>query len=233
VSTTRFADAAVDDDRPALARHLVEGLRLVIFLCVPATVGLIVLGEPVVRLIYERGHFHVWDTDATTRALDLYVVGLVAYAAVKVLAPAFYAVKMVRIAVVASIAAVATNVIANLILHPHYGYKILALGTAMSAVVNCAILYIGFHRYVAPIPHMALVRYLARIAIAAAIMGVATWGVAYVLDGQLGHERFLARAADAMIPVFVGGGVYAVMCTVLRVEEADAFREKLQRRLRG
>ena len=97
-------DGAVDlDSFRTLSRHLVEGLRLVAFLCVPATVGLLVLGEPIIRLIYERGLLHYWDTDATTAALDLYVVGLVAYAAVKVLAPAFYAVRLTRIAVVASI----------------------------------------------------------------------------------------------------------------------------------
>ncbi|HUQ05868.1 MAG TPA: murein biosynthesis integral membrane protein MurJ [Kofleriaceae bacterium] len=232
VSTTRFADAAVDDDRAALSRHLVEGLRLVAFLCVPATVGLIVLGEPIIRLIYQRGNFHYWDTDATTRALDLYVVGLVAYAAVKVLAPAFYAVKLTRIAVVASISAVAANVILNYFLHPIYGYKILALGTALSAVVNCAILYVGFHRRIAPIPHGALLMYLLRIGVAAAVMGGATWGVAYVMDGQLGHTSFAARCADAMIPVTVGAAVYAIMCAVLRVEELDQFLGKLQRRLK-
>jgi putative peptidoglycan lipid II flippase len=232
VSTTRFADAAVDDDRAALSRHLVEGLRLVAFLCVPATVGLIVLGEPIIRLIYERGYFHYWDTEATTRALDLYVIGLVAYAAVKVLAPAFYAVKLTRIAVVASISAVAANVIANYFLHPIYGYRILALGTALSALVNCAILYLAFHRRIAPIPHGALFVYLLRIGAAAAVMGAATWGAAELLDGHFGHASFAARCADAMIPVVVGAGVYAVMCMVLRIEELDQFLGKVQRRLK-
>jgi putative peptidoglycan lipid II flippase len=232
VSTTRFADAAVDDDREALSRHLVEGLRLVAFLCVPATVGLIVLGEPIIRLIYERGEFHYWDTDATTRALDFYVIGLVAYAAVKVLAPAFYAVKLTRIAVVASISAVAANVVANYFLHPIYGYRILALGTALSALVNCAMLYIAFHRRIARIPHASLVIYLLRIGAAAAVMGAATWGVAELLDGQFGHRRFAARAADAMIPVVVGAVVYAVMCWLLRIEELDQFKGKLERRLK-
>jgi putative peptidoglycan lipid II flippase len=229
VSTTRFADAAVDEVRAKLSRLLVEGLRLVAFLCVPATVGLIVLGEPVIRLIYERGYFRSWDTEATTRALDLYVVGLVAYAAVKVLAPAFYAVKLTRIAVYASIAAVAANVILNLFLHPIYGYKILALGTALAAIVNCAILYVGFHRRIAPIPHLALVIYLLRIGLAAAVMGGATWGVSYLLDGLLGHASFAARCADAMIPVVVGAGVYALACAVLGIEELHQFVGKLRR----
>lgn len=231
VSTTRFADAAAIEDRPALGRHLVEGLRLVAFLCVPATVGLVVLGEPIIRLIYERGKFEWWDTEATTAALDLYAVGLVAYAAVKVLAPAFYAVRLTRIAVYASVSAVAANVGLNVWLHPIYGYEVLALGTALSALVNCAILYVAFHRRITPIPHLALLVYLLRVGLAAAVMGAATWGAAELLDGQLGHRSFVARCVDALVPVAVGAGVYVLACAVLKIEELEQFAGKLRRRL--
>ncbi len=232
VSTTRFADAAAAGDRAQLSKHLVEGLRLVAFLCMPATVGLVVLGEPIIRLIYERGLFYAWDTEATTAALDLYVVGLVAYAAVKVLAPAFYAVRLTRIAVVASVCAVAANVGLNAALHPDHGYKILALGTALAALINCAILYIAFHRRIAPIPHGALLRYLLRIGLAAGVMGVATWGTWYGLDQVLGHRGFWVRVVEALVPVAVGAGVYALACAALRVEELEQFTGRLRRRLR-
>lgn len=232
VSTTRFAEAAADADRGALARHLVEGLRLVAFLCVPATVGLVLLGEPIIRLIYERGLFGSWDTLATTRALDLYAIGLVAYAAVKVLAPAFYAVRLTRIAVMASITAVAANVGFNVLMHPGHGYRILALGTALAALVNCAILYVAFHRRIAPIAHRELVGHLARIGAAAAVMGAAVWGAAHVLDDQLGHASFLARAVGALVPVAVGAAVYAGACAVFRVEELEQLTRRLRRRAR-
>ncbi len=84
-------------------------MRLVLFLTVPATVGLLVLGEPIIRLIFERGRSMHSDTHATAAALQLYVVGLVAHAAVKVVAPAFYAADLSRIAVYASLSAVAGN----------------------------------------------------------------------------------------------------------------------------
>jgi putative peptidoglycan lipid II flippase len=232
VSTTRFADAAAARDQALLSKHLVEGLRLVAFLCVPASVGLLVLGEPIIRLIYERGLFHSWDTDATTAALDFYVVGLVAYAAVKVLAPAFYAVKLTRIAVVASVSAVAANVALNAALHPHHGYRVLALGTALSALINCAILYGAFHRRIAPIPHGVLVRYLLRIGLAAGVMGVATWGTWYGIDQLLGRHGFWVRLIEAMVPVAVGAAVYAAACAALRVEELEQFTGRLRRRLR-
>ncbi len=232
VTTTRFADAAAEQDPAALSRHLVEGLRLVAFLCVPATVGLIVLGEPIIRLIYQHGRFLPTDTDATAQALDFYVTGLVAYAAVKVLAPAFYAMRLTRIAVVASVSAVAGNVLGNALLHPYYGYRILALGTALSAVINCAILYFSFHRFISPIPHGALIRYLLRISLAAAIMAGVTWLTATGLDAGLGHHGFIARAIVVFGSVGVGAAVYAAACVVLRIEELEPVLAKISRRLR-
>ena len=98
-------------------------------------------------------------------------------------------------------------------------------------MVNCAILYVAVHRRIARIPHGALVVYLLRIGFAAVVMGAATWGAAELLDGQLGHRSFVSRCADAMIPVVIGGGVYAIACYLLRIEELDQLLGKVRRRL--
>jgi putative peptidoglycan lipid II flippase len=134
--------------------------------------------------------------------------------------------------VVASVTAVAANVGLNAWLHPHYGYRVLALGTALSALVNCAILYGAFHRRIAPIPHGVLLRYLLRIAVAAAVMGAATWGTWYGIDQLLGRAGFWVRLVEALVPVAVGAGVYAAACAALRVEELEQFTARLRRRLR-
>jgi putative peptidoglycan lipid II flippase len=232
VSTTRYADAAADGDRAAMGGHLVEGLRMVMFLCVPATVGLVVLGEPIIRLIYQHGRFISYDTGATTSALNYYVLGLVAYAAVKVIAPAFYALGLARIAVIASVTAVAGNVIANSILHPMYGFRVLAAGTAIAALLNCLVLYVMFHRRIARIAHGALLVYLARIAIAAGVMGGVVWAVHLGLDRTIGHVGTARRLVETLVPAVVGALVYAGACRVLRIEELGQFTERIGRRLR-
>jgi putative peptidoglycan lipid II flippase len=231
VSTTRYADAAADGDRDAMSRHLVEGLRMVAFLCIPAMVGLLVVGEPVIRLIYERGRFMDDDTTATVRALDYYVIGLVAYASVKVIAPAFYAMNLARIAVVASVTAVAGNVLASVLLHDTYGYRILALGTAIAAILNGGVLYVMFDRRIARIPHRALVAFVAKISIAAGVMGAAVYGMHYGIDRAIGHDG-AARLAESLVPVVGGAVVYAVACRVLRVDELLQLTDRIGRRLR-
>jgi len=229
VSTTRYADAAAHADRAALGRHLVEGLRLVMFLCIPATVGMVVLDGPIIRLIYQHGRFHPRDTAETAAALECYAIGLPAYAAVKVLAPAFYAVGRTRIAVIASVTAVAGNLIANALLHDRYGYQALALGTALAAVLNAVMLYVAFARSIARLPHRELAGHVARVGGATAAMGAAAYGAWRGLDRLAGHDHLGARALTVIVPVVVGGLAYVGGAALLRIAELAPLTAKLQR----
>jgi putative peptidoglycan lipid II flippase len=230
VSTTRYADAAAVDDRTALAAHISDGLRLITFLCVPAMIGLIVLGEPIIRMVYQHGRFAPRDTAATAQVLTMYAIGLPAYAAVKILAPACYAVDRTRLAAGAAAVAIAGNLIANFVLHVEHGFQILALSTAIAAIANALILYVGIDRTIARLPHRALASHLLRIAIGAAGMGGVTWACAAFLDGAVGHHGLGARAITALVPIAIGAATYAVLTLALGVREADAIAARLRRR---
>ncbi len=97
---------------------------------VPATVGLIVLATPIVRVIFERRAFLPSDTAATAAALQFYAVGLLGYSIVRIASPAFYALGDSRTPVKISIAAVIANAGLNLALVRVLGYRGLALGTS-------------------------------------------------------------------------------------------------------
>ena len=105
---------------------------------VPATLGLIVLASPIIALIFERGSFTADDTAATALALRYYAIGLVGYSIVRIVSPAFYALRRSRIPVVASITSVVVNVALNVVLVRVMGYAGLALGTSLAAIVNAA-----------------------------------------------------------------------------------------------
>ncbi len=230
VSTTRYADSAADSDMGGICKHLVDGLRLVSFLTVPSMVGLIVLGEPIIQFVYQRGAFGASDTQSTAAALQFYAIGLVAYSAVKVLAPAFYATDKARIAVMASITAVAGNLIINVTLHGTYGYRVLAFGTAAAAILNFGFLYGAFHKEIAKIPHRAIVGHVLRVGLAGAIMGVAVWASHRGLASQLSNASLGARAVLAFAPIVVGIAVYAAACAALRIDELSHYWGKLRRR---
>ena len=230
VSTTRYGDAASRADPEAAARHLAEGLRLTFFLTVPATVGLVLLAEPIVRLIYFRGAFDLKALVWTTDALKLYAVGLTAYSAVKVIAPAFYAFDSARIPMLASMAAVAINLALNISLHPRYGFRVLALGTAVAALVNVITLYACFQRRIAAPSHARLLGYFVRIALAAAVMGAAVWGLGDWLAAHTTGDGLGRRALLALGPVGAGALVYVLACVVLRIEELRHYTERLAKR---
>ena len=102
----------VDGMRATVSR----ALRLTLAINVPATVGLMVLGVPIVEVIFERGAFTGADTSATAAALLLYAPGLAGYAAVRIAVPCFYALGSSRTPATISVAAVALNIGLSLVL---------------------------------------------------------------------------------------------------------------------
>ena len=107
---SRAAINGVGDD---FGPTLVKGLKLVTFLVFPSTVGLVVLAEPIISLIYERGQFDAVDRVATAGALQAYGCGLLFYAGLKVLQPAFYAIDKRWLPMIASLMALVVNIGCN------------------------------------------------------------------------------------------------------------------------
>src|SRR5574341_1678995 len=115
---------------------LAHSLVLTFLLCVPSACGLIVLGRPIVALIFEHGKFTGFDTVQTADALAAYSLGLAGYAALKVLSPAFYALKDARTPMLVSLGSIAVNYFMNSLLVHRYGHVGLALSTSVVALVN-------------------------------------------------------------------------------------------------
>jgi len=233
VTATSLARNAASRDIGKLKQGLSQGLRHVAFLTVPSTIGLIVIARPIIALIYERGRFHAADTAATAVALVGYSVGLYAYSGVKVAAPAFYALDKPRVPLIASACAVATNLLLNAVAHRYLGYVGLAIGTSLGAMVNLSILVLSFRSLTrgTAVPPAGTGGQLVRVGLASAVMGAAVWGGVWAFDrfvaGGGGTIAQLARVAGGMA---LGGGVYALMCRVLRVAEMEEVLSAVRRR---
>ena len=112
---------------------IAHALRLVLLLTVPAAIGLIVLANPIISVIYEHGRFTAEATERTAEALRFYAIGLAGYAAVKVLAPAFYAFDKRHLPMLVSLLSILINFALNwfLTLHLKWGHQGLALSTSL------------------------------------------------------------------------------------------------------
>jgi putative peptidoglycan lipid II flippase len=228
-ATAGLARKAAEGDLDGLRDTLRQALRLVAFLTVPSTVGLIVLARPIIRLLFQHGRFTPADTDATAAALVCYSLGLFAYSAVKALAPAFYALDRPRVPVVASLSAVAVNLTLNFTLFPIIGFRGLALGVAAAAVVNASVLFSVFQARFGGLWRRDLLVTVAKVTAAAALMGLAAWGSARGLERLLGHRGLVPRALVALGPVVLGVLVYGAGVVALRVDEVGVVRRLLGR----
>jgi putative peptidoglycan lipid II flippase len=99
-----------------------------------------VLAHPIIALILERGEFLPRDTAATAAALMFYAPGLIGYSVVKIASPTFYSLRDARTPVIVSVISVAANLGLNLALVRIMGYRGLALGTAIAAMINAGLL---------------------------------------------------------------------------------------------
>jgi putative peptidoglycan lipid II flippase len=231
VVTTGLAHRAAAGDLDGMREAVDRALRLLAFLTVPATAGLMALGVPIVRLLFERGRFSALDTERTAEALLLFCTGLVAYTGVKVLAPAFYALGTPRVPLAASASAVATNLVLVLALHQRIGFRAMALGTAAGALVNMGVLGVVFTRRVGSLWRGGLASSLVRATVASVAMAGVVWAAARLLEARLGVTGLRAHAIGALVPVGLGVLAYLGAAALLRAPELGRLTSVLRARV--
>jgi putative peptidoglycan lipid II flippase len=206
-------------DTTAVRTTIADGLSLMLMLNVPATVGLIVLASPIVRVIFEHGAFRASDTMATASALGYYALGLVGYSVVRILSPSFYALGMNRTPVMVSIISVAVNVVLNLVLVRVLGYRGLALGTSLAALFNATMLLVLLRRHLDGLDEGRVLRALAKIVTASAIMGVTAYLVELALSEAVPGASVATQAIRLGITIGASLGVLAGAAYLLRIRE--------------
>jgi putative peptidoglycan lipid II flippase len=223
---SRLAAAA---DTAELRRTIGGALRLMLALNVPATVGLVVLARPVVSLLLERGQFGSDDTAATAIALACYAPGLVGYSAVKIASPSFYALRDSRTPLLVSAMAVGTNIVLNLTLIRVLGYRGLALGTALAATLNAALLLWILRARLEGLEGRRTSRTLVSIVIASIAMGAAAWVVEWLLEIALPGTGTFVKAARVFSAIASGLLVLAATARILGIEELDDLIRRFTR----
>jgi putative peptidoglycan lipid II flippase len=207
------------DDRGEMRRTVSSGMRLMLMLNVPATVGLIVLATPIVAMIFEHGRFTADDTAATAAALAFYAPGLIGYSAVKLAVPAFYALRDSRTPVIVSVATVVVNIVLNLTLAHFLGFRGLALGTALASLFNAITLMAVLKGRLNGLDGRRIANALMKITAASALMGMVAWGTDHVIAWWLPSHAIPVmgfRVAASMTLALV---VLDISARALRIEE--------------
>lgn len=219
-----MAGHAARGEHRALTEMLGFSLRLSVFVALPAAVGLIALGDPIVRLLFERGEFTPADAVATTQALAGYAVGLPAFSANRIAAQTFYALGDTRTPVWTGLAAVLANVVFALALMWPLQHAGLALASSLSAYINLMALCWLLRKRLGPVGGRQIARSLLRTGGASAALYLwCLWAAARLGAGWAGA----AWTAGAL-----GAGllVYLLAAAALRAPEVAALFGMLRRR---
>jgi putative peptidoglycan lipid II flippase len=201
-------------------RTLAHALILIFVLCIPSAVGLVILGRPIIALIFEHGRFNAFDTVQTGNALAAYAVGLTGYAAVKVLSPAFYAVGSARTPMLISLGSIAVNYVLNLLFVGPFGHVGLAASTSGVALVNFMLLAVFMRRKIGGIAGRELTNKALRIMVAAVPMTAAIW-IATELAGFLPVSGLSLHLARVTFGLALAAVTFFYACRALRVTELD------------
>jgi putative peptidoglycan lipid II flippase len=208
-------------------------------LALPSAVGLIVLAQPVVAVLFQRGRFSAAATAATVPAVQAYMLGVLPYSLVKVLSPAFYTVDRPRLPMLASMGAVLVNLTFNSLTYRRLGAPGLALGTTLAALVNLTVLRVAFVTVVGRARGRGWGRDLGVLAVANAALGAVAWGgwrlAAAALAGRA-HGVGTLRAVLLFAVIAAAFVTYVGMLRLLRfagAEELWHMPGKILRRLRG
>jgi putative peptidoglycan lipid II flippase len=222
---------AAQSDEGSVRGTIADGLSLMLMLNVPATIGLIVLAVPIVRVIFERGSFLPTDTAATAAALQFYALGLVGYSIVRIASPTFYALGRNRIPVAVSVVTVLVNAALNILLVRLLGYRGLALGTSIAALFNAAVLMMLLRRELHGIDGRRIADAFLRIAAASAAMGIATVTTGRVAGIWLPGDAFLLQMVRLSVVIAASLAVLAGAAHLLHIREFRDGMALVARRL--
>lgn len=203
----QVARAELDDLRATFSR----AFRATLFLTIPATAGLIVLGTPIVTLLFQRGEFDAESARQTTWALQFFALALFAHSGLEIVARAFYALHDTFTPVVVGIGAMVLNIALSLVLIAPLQHGGLALANSIATILEVTTLLVLLRRRIEGIDEARLARSAARIVAATIVMLVALVPFAQYFA--------LSPIFIALGGALIGAGVYMATAAALRAEE--------------
>jgi putative peptidoglycan lipid II flippase len=212
-------------DIPGLKTTLGFSMRIVSFITIPAAVGLIVMRKPIVQVLFEHGRFGAESVMLTSRALFYYSLGLPAFAAAKLIVPAFYSTHDTKTPMHAAAVALVANVVFNMLLLT-FCFRIFqngvpALAAVLAAYLNCGMLFAILRRRIGALEEGALFRSMAKVGLASAVMGAAC------LAGLRFSHFYAIESFVPRLGVFLAllGGATAVYFGVARLFQCEELGE--------
>ncbi len=222
VSLPLMSSAFAQKNRFEVKQTLIKGIRIILFFVLPASIGLIFLGKPIIKLLFERGKFTSYSTQLTYGALLFYSIGIIAYSGMKLFVSAFYSYQDTFTPVLIATIILVVNIVLNLILMFPLGIKGIALATSISGYLHLLILFIKFRKKIGGIGLLDIRNSLFKIIISSIAMGIS-------LFIFLKFTNNLSTLLIVVLGLFIGTGSYLVFSALLHSEEINLVRNLMRK----
>ena len=217
---------AGDDEKANTSQN--RGIEIALLLTVPAALALIVIPEPIIQVLFERGAFGADASEATALALMAYAIGLPAYVGIRVFTPGYFAREDTATPVRIAALAMVVNVVLNLVLMQPFGHVGIALASSVSAWLNILLLVAVLAKRGHYKPDARLMSRLLGIAGASVVMAGALWfAAAWAVPWLAGP---LVEQVAALTILVVGGlALYLIAARLFRVYSISEIKGTLRR----
>ncbi|MBZ4653305.1 MAG: mviN2 [Peptococcaceae bacterium] len=206
------------------------GVRTIIFVTLPAAVGLIALKTPVVRLLFQQGKFTVEDTRATAYALLFYSIGLFAYSVIQLLNRVFYSLQDTRTPVTVGIGTILVNIALNFLLIKPLGHGGLALAYSIAGIVNLLGLLIILRQKIGGIDGKRILASFSKTLLVSLVMGVLAYLGAWFTEILVGTTTKFGQLLQVGVGVSIGVLVFTALVLLLKMEEGELAKSLFLRR---
>lgn len=219
-----------ENDKDKFAKLVSQSINAVVLLIIPISVGAIVLAEPIVRIVFERGAFNSEATSMTAIALSCYSIGIIGVGLREILNKVFYSLQDTKTPMVNGALAMGMNIVLNIVLIKFLGHAGLALATSISALICIVLLFRSLKKKIGYFGQDKILNTMVKSLIAAVVMGFVTVGAYKLLARALGLG-FIKEAISLFGAISIGASVYGVMVIVLKVEEVSIVIDSIKKKL--
>lgn len=222
--------AAVYREDEHIRDMLMHGLRQSFLLMMPSMVGMFILGQPIIRLLFQYGHFGPHMTEMTSIALIYFATGLIPFAWIKVCLQGFYAQQRTITPMIIATASMLLNILLIMVLVGPLGYRGLALATTISYTANFILLYVILCNRFGPLWDRDFFFTLFQISLAALIMAAVAYGVCFRCERMFGIDSIIARGLSVGCSLAAAAIVYVGVCHAMKIPEYQHLIQALRRK---
>jgi putative peptidoglycan lipid II flippase len=224
---TALSALAVEKNYAEFRTTLRQGIGSLLFANLIAAVLLVVLAEPIVRLLFENGgKFTAASTMRAAFALECLAPGLVAFSTVNVLARAFYALGDTHTPMKISLVCLVVNLILAALLVVPLRQGGLGIANTVTSICNVGLLLFALRKKMGRLEMGALRSSLRPLALAALLAGILAWGGWHLWENWLGHKTIALKIGAVFVPAGIAGGIYwlaALACKIPAAQEMTEF----------